>query len=46
MGDSYHWNFSFNYTDWAIKHGPFYLNYTLGEVNYFVLLLVMYLSSK
>ena len=32
VGDSYHWNFGFNYTNWAIKHGPFYLNDTLGEL--------------
>ncbi|XP_030935823.1 uncharacterized protein LOC115960929 [Quercus lobata] len=29
VGDSYHWNFGFNYTNWAIKRGPFYLNDTL-----------------
>uniref|UniRef100_A0A7N2MX10 Phytocyanin domain-containing protein n=1 Tax=Quercus lobata TaxID=97700 RepID=A0A7N2MX10_QUELO len=29
VGNSYHWNYGFNYTDWAIKHGPFYLNDTL-----------------
>uniref|UniRef100_A0A2N9J9E9 Phytocyanin domain-containing protein n=1 Tax=Fagus sylvatica TaxID=28930 RepID=A0A2N9J9E9_FAGSY len=29
VGDSQHWHFGFNYTDWAIKHGPFYLNDTL-----------------
>ncbi|KAK9988292.1 hypothetical protein SO802_028531 [Lithocarpus litseifolius] len=29
VGDSYHWNYGFNYTEWAIKHGPFYLNDTL-----------------
>ncbi|KAK9988304.1 hypothetical protein SO802_028543 [Lithocarpus litseifolius] len=29
VGDSYHWNFGFNYIDWAIKHGPFYVNDTL-----------------
>ena len=37
MGDSYHWNYGFNYTEWAIKHGPFYLNDTLGELNYFAI---------
>ena len=37
VGDSYHWNYGFNYTEWAIKHGPFYLNDTLGELNYFAI---------
>ena len=37
VGDSYHWNYGFNYTDWAIKHGPFYLNDTLGELDYFAI---------
>ncbi|KAL4615503.1 hypothetical protein ACB092_07G130000, partial [Castanea dentata] len=29
VGGSNHWSFGFNYTDWAFKHGPFYLNSTL-----------------
>ena len=37
VGDSYHWNYGFNYNKWAIKHGPFYLNDTLGELNYFAI---------
>ena len=43
VGDSYHWNFGFNYTNWAIKHGPFYLNDTLGE-HTLLLLLVLSLN--
>ncbi|KAH7517943.1 hypothetical protein FEM48_Zijuj09G0117900 [Ziziphus jujuba var. spinosa] len=26
VGDSENWHFGFNYTKWAINHGPFYLN--------------------
>ena len=37
VGGSYHWNYGFNYIEWAIKHGPFYLNDTLGELNYFAI---------
>ncbi|KAK1358799.1 Phytocyanin domain-containing protein [Heracleum sosnowskyi] len=29
VGDDEKWHFGFNYTDWAIKNGPFYLNDTL-----------------
>ncbi|XP_054779358.1 uncharacterized protein LOC129287195 [Prosopis cineraria] len=29
VGGSQYWHFGFNYTDWAIKNGPFYLNDTL-----------------
>ena len=32
VGGSENWHFGFNYTDWSIKHGPFYLNDVLGEV--------------
>jgi len=37
VGDSYHWNYGFNYTKWAIEHGPFYLNDSPGELNYFAI---------
>ena len=37
VGGSYHWNYGFDYTKWAVKHGPFYLNDTLGELNYFAI---------
>ena len=30
VGDDQKWQFGFNYTNWAIKNGPFYLNDTLG----------------
>ncbi|KMT00568.1 hypothetical protein BVRB_9g218660 [Beta vulgaris subsp. vulgaris] len=26
VGGSYNWNFGFNYSDWALKSGPYYLN--------------------
>ncbi|KAA8528570.1 hypothetical protein F0562_035925 [Nyssa sinensis] len=29
VGGSEHWRFGFNYTDWALQHGPFYQNDTL-----------------
>ncbi|KAK1358800.1 Phytocyanin domain-containing protein [Heracleum sosnowskyi] len=29
VGNNQKWHFGFNYTDWAIKNGPFYLNDTL-----------------
>ncbi|KAF8406345.1 hypothetical protein HHK36_008432 [Tetracentron sinense] len=29
VGGSENWHFGFNYTDWALQHGPFYLNDTL-----------------
>jgi hypothetical protein len=28
---SQNWHFDYNYSDWAIKNGPFYLNDTLGK---------------
>ena len=31
VGGSEHWHYGFNYTDWAFKNAPFYLNDTLGE---------------
>ena len=37
VGDSHHWTYGFTYSKWAIKHGPFYLNDTLGELNYFAI---------
>lgn len=30
VGGDQKWHFGFNYTDWAIKNAPFYLNDTLG----------------
>lgn len=33
VGGSDQWRFGFNYTDWAIKNGPFYLNDTLGKLH-------------
>ncbi|XP_010942690.1 uncharacterized protein [Elaeis guineensis] len=29
VGDSQHWRFGFNYTDWALKKAPFYQHDTL-----------------
>ncbi|GMN37556.1 hypothetical protein TIFTF001_006914 [Ficus carica] len=29
VGGSENWRFNFSYTDWAFKHGPFYVNDTL-----------------
>ncbi|KAK4429058.1 hypothetical protein Salat_1205800 [Sesamum alatum] len=29
VGGSEGWRFGYNYTDWALKHGPFYINDTL-----------------
>ncbi|XP_059635590.1 uncharacterized protein LOC132277758 [Cornus florida] len=26
VGGSEHWRYGFNYTDWALQHGPFYQN--------------------
>ena len=37
VGDPYHWNYGFNYTEWTIKRCPFYLNDTLDELNYFAI---------
>lgn len=31
VGGSENWRFGFNYADWALKNGPFYLNDVLGE---------------
>jgi len=31
VGGSQNWHFGYNYSDWAIKNGPFYLNDTLGK---------------
>lgn len=30
VGGSDNWHFGFNYTDWALKNGPFYIGDTLG----------------
>lgn len=30
VGGDQKWRFGFNYTNWAIKQGPFYVNDTLG----------------
>ena len=40
VGDSQHWRFGYNYTNWAIKHGPFYLNDTLGKPALLLLLVI------
>jgi hypothetical protein len=37
IGGSEGWRFNFSYTNWAFKHGPFYLNDTLGELTCFKL---------
>ncbi|XP_011083801.1 uncharacterized protein LOC105166225 [Sesamum indicum] len=29
VGGSEGWRYGYNYTDWALKHGPFYINDTL-----------------
>ena len=31
VGGSDHWRYGFNYTDWALNNGPFYVNDTLGQ---------------
>lgn len=31
VGGTNGWGFGFNYTDWAIKNSPFYINDKLGE---------------
>ena len=31
VGGSKGWRFGFNYTDWALKNSPFYINDELGE---------------
>lgn len=36
VGGSEGWHFGFNYTDWAFKNGPFYLNDTLGEIFFII----------
>ena len=32
VGGSENWRFGFNYSEWALKNGPFYLNDILGEL--------------
>ncbi|KAL2537507.1 CUB and sushi domain-containing protein 3 [Forsythia ovata] len=32
VGGSENWRFGFNYTDWAIRNGPFYMNDTLDKM--------------
>lgn len=32
VGGSENWHFGFNYSEWALKNGPFYLNDILGEL--------------
>ncbi|KAI3451787.1 hypothetical protein Pfo_008452 [Paulownia fortunei] len=34
VGGSEGWRFGYNYTDWALKHGPFYINDTLELILY------------
>jgi len=36
VGGSQNWHFGYNYSDWAIKNGPFYLNDTLGKLPFIV----------
>lgn len=31
VGGSENWRFGFDYNNWALKNGPFYINDTLGE---------------
>lgn len=33
VGGSENWRFGFNYTDWAIKNGPIFLNDALGMLH-------------
>lgn len=35
-GSENNWTFGFDYTMWAIKNGPFYVNDTLGERSDFI----------
>ena len=35
VGGSQNWHFGYNYSDWAIKNGPFYLNDTLGKLLFY-----------
>ena len=45
VGDDQKWQFGFNYTNWAIKNGPFYLGDTLGMfTNMYLLLNCMLLT--
>jgi len=37
VGGSQNWHFGYNYSDWAIKNGPFYLNDTLGIVCFIII---------
>jgi hypothetical protein len=37
VGGSEGWKFNVSYTDWALKHGPFYSHDTLGELTCFKL---------
>ena len=39
VGGSANWTFGFDYTNWALKHGPFYVNDTLGELKSYVFFL-------
>lgn len=34
VGGDQKWQFGFNYTDWAMKNGPFFLNETLGTLSH------------
>lgn len=36
VGGSENWHFGYNYSDWAMKSGPFYLNDTLGKYIKFI----------
>lgn len=40
VGGSENWHFGFNYTEWALKNGPFYIKDTLGEYPVFLYLLL------
>lgn len=31
VGGSQGWRYGFNYTDWTLKNGPFYIKDTLGQ---------------
>lgn len=32
VGGAEGWRYGYNYTDWSLKHGPFYINDTLGKL--------------
>lgn len=34
VGDTARWTWGYNYTDWVIKKGPFFLNDSLGMLQY------------